>query len=140
MYPAYPLTPILPHVQKRRLDAELERLLESIQQKRTTIAELDECIGNVDRERDDREAEMVDVEKELVKILVEQQKSIVGFVGHLDGAMQRTKELVMQVRLRALRIPFRSPSMLTLFFLLLLLLPPARMRNCRGRRQRSRRL
>jgi len=81
---------------KRRLDAELERLLESIQQKRTTIAELDECIGNVDRERDAREAEMVDVEKELVKILVEQQKSIVGFVGHLDGAMQRTKELVMQ--------------------------------------------
>jgi hypothetical protein len=124
--PGEALTPILPYVQKRRLDAELERLLESIQQKRTTIAELDECIGNVDRERDAREAEMVDVEKELVKILVEQQKSIVGFVGHLDGAMQRTKELVMQVRLRALRINFRSLSVLTHSLLLAVIIAPSR--------------
>ena len=59
---------------KRRLDAELERLLETIEQKRASIADLEDQAADKARVRDEREAEMVHLEKELVQILVEQQK------------------------------------------------------------------
>ena len=81
---------------KRRLDAELERLLETIEQKRSVVVELQECMTGVDRERDEREGAMVTLEKELVGILVEQQKLVLNYTDKLSGSLQRAKELIVQ--------------------------------------------
>ena len=81
---------------KRRLDSELERLLETIEQKRSVVVELQECVAGVDRERDEREGNMVTLEKELVGILVEQQKLVLNYTDKLSGSLQRAKELIVQ--------------------------------------------
>ena len=81
---------------KRRLDAELERLLEIIEQKRSVVVELQECAAGVERERDEREGTMITLEKELVGILVEQQKLVLNYTDKLSGSLQRAKELIVQ--------------------------------------------
>merc|ERR1711871_348245 len=65
---------------KRRLDSELERVLELIEKRRVQIFELDERIGERGRARDDKEMGMIDLEKELVAILLEQQKKVLTLV------------------------------------------------------------
>ena len=54
---------------KRRLDGELERMLETIEQRRINMGRMDERAGKA-RERDNKESEMVDLEKQVVGILV----------------------------------------------------------------------
>lgn len=63
---------------KRRLDSELERVLETIEQKRAHMVTIDNKLTDTTRVRDEKENELIDVEKELVGILVEQQKHVLG--------------------------------------------------------------
>ena len=63
---------------KRRLDAELERILETIEQKRLNMAALEERAAEKSRQRDEKEVEMIDLEKYLVHILLEQQRLILS--------------------------------------------------------------
>jgi chromosome segregation ATPase len=84
---------------KRRLDAELERLLEALEQKRNTIHELEDQGAEKARVRDEREAEMVTLEKDLVSILVEQQKVVLSFVEQGRAMGEGIKSLVTDTRL-----------------------------------------
>jgi hypothetical protein len=61
---------------KKRLDSELERLLDSIEQKRVQMGELDEASAEKSRIRDMKELQMVEWERELVSVLVEQQRTV----------------------------------------------------------------
>lgn len=63
---------------KRRLDGELERILELIEQKRANVTELDEKIAEKSSEKDVKEGHMVEKERELVLILVEQQRMVLN--------------------------------------------------------------
>jgi hypothetical protein len=65
---------------KRRLDSELERILELIEQRRLQMSELDERVGLAGRARDEKENRMIDLEKDLVQVLLEQQKMVLGLV------------------------------------------------------------
>jgi chromosome segregation ATPase len=67
---------------KRRLDADLERMFELIEQKRMEMTRLEKESAEKGKERDKLEASMIDLEKELVQILVEQMKVVLG---HLDA-------------------------------------------------------
>ena len=65
---------------KRRLDSELERILELIEQRRIQISDLDEKVAQRGAARDEKESRMIDLEKELVGVLLEQQKKVLMLV------------------------------------------------------------
>ena len=65
---------------KRRLDSELERILELIEQRRIQIGELDDKVAERGRARDEKESRMIDLEKDLVGVLLEQQKKVLSLV------------------------------------------------------------
>lgn len=79
---------------KKRLDEEFERLLQSIDHKRGVINELDEQGAAKGRSRDDVERQLVDLERQLVEILVEQQKAVLGMVEQGRIADERGREAV----------------------------------------------
>lgn len=63
---------------KRRLDSELEHLLESIEQKRVTMSQMDRRLTEKGHERDDVEMELIEIERKLMEILLEQQKLVMS--------------------------------------------------------------
>jgi predicted nucleic acid-binding Zn-ribbon protein len=65
---------------KRRLDSELERILELIEQRRIQVVDLDEKVAEKGRARDEKESRMIDLEKDLVGVLLEQQKKVLSLV------------------------------------------------------------
>ena len=91
---------------KRRLDSELERMLESIEQKRIGMQEMDEKSADKARERDSKEQEMVDLEKQVVGILVEQQRKVLQRIEEMKGASLDKCRLVMSVA----RLPWPPPE------------------------------
>lgn len=84
---------------KRRLDSELERMLDSIEQKRVNILQLEERISDKAKERDDKEMEMKELEKSLVQILLEQQKQIYTQVDAVKLIEDQCKLLINVERL-----------------------------------------
>lgn len=84
---------------KRRLDSELERMLESIEQKRMNQSVIEQKTAEKARERDEKELEMIDLEKMLVGILVEQQKQILSHVDEGKTVEERCKALASVGRL-----------------------------------------
>ena len=68
---------------KRRLDSELERVLEGIEQKRILMSGMDEKVSDHARLRDGKESDLIDLEKDLVGVLVEQQKLILGMLDEI---------------------------------------------------------
>lgn len=90
---------------KRRLDSELEKMLESIEQKRMGMTQLDNKISEKSRKRDDKESEMIDLEKALVQILIEQQRVVFGLVEEGKGSEEKCK-LVLHVA----RLPWPPPE------------------------------
>ena len=65
----------VPHVRKkRRLDNELEKLLELIEIKRGMLADVDSKILLKDQERSEKELSLVEMERDLVNVLIEQQR------------------------------------------------------------------
>ena len=87
---------------KRRLDTELERILESIEQKRINITDTDDKVNDKGKQRDEKEAEMVQLEKELVSILVEQQRKVLSNIELLRGTTEEKTKLVCHVA----RLPY----------------------------------
>jgi chromosome segregation ATPase len=90
---------------KRRLDAELERILELIEQKRSAIVGLEDRIAEKGNDQNKREEEMVDLEKQLMMILMEQQKVSLGVVQSIASPEDRVKEMLTEVR-----IPWPPPK------------------------------
>eukprot|EP01034_Spumella_vulgaris_P024755 gene24755-31132_t len=84
---------------KRRLDSELERMLESIEQKRHNMAQLDQRVAEKGRERDEKELDMIDIEKQLMGILLEQQRHVLGHIDESRSIEDRCKVLVSVARL-----------------------------------------
>ena len=91
---------------KRRLDAELERILDLIEQKRLQIGELDDRITDKVNQRDEKEAEIVEIEKGLVQILIEQQKIVLGMIEDGKNVEEKCKMIV-----QAVRLPYPAPSL-----------------------------
>ncbi len=85
---------------KRRLDTELEQLLESIEQKRHTMSTIDQRITQKGHERDDLELEMIDVERKLVEILLEQQKLIMGRLDDGKLILDKTQMILGVARIK----------------------------------------
>ena len=61
---------------KRRLDEEFETLLEGIEEKRTQLSGVDEKLLELNDARQMKEDEMKDLERNLVEVMVEQQKKL----------------------------------------------------------------
>lgn len=76
---------------KRRLDTELEQLLESIEQKRHTMSQMDRRVTEKGHERDDLEMELIDIERKLVEILLEQQKLVLSRLDDGRLVVDKTK-------------------------------------------------
>ena len=95
---------------KKRLDAEFERLLSSIEQKRDVLQDLEAQSHDKSRIRDERATEMVTVEKDLVNILCEQQKALLGLVQQLASCTGDRCEATV----RDVRIPWPPPDNPTL--------------------------
>jgi hypothetical protein len=76
---------------KKRLDEEFERLLQSIDHKRGIINELDKQGAAKGRSRVDLESQLMDLERQLVEILVEQQKAVLGMVEQGRVADERSR-------------------------------------------------
>merc|ERR1711988_383 len=91
---------------KRRLDGELERMLETIEQRRINMGEMDERAADKARERDQKESEMVDLEKQVVGILVEQQRKVLKGVEEMKGTAEDKCHLVLSVA----RLPWPAPD------------------------------
>ena len=53
-------------------------MLEGIEQKRHAMAQMDRRVTDKAHERDDLETELIDIERKLVEILLEQQKLVAG--------------------------------------------------------------
>ena len=83
---------------KKRLDEEFERLLESIEVKRGAISGYDQQVASKASSRDMLEAEMVDLEKDLVQILVEQQKAVLLLVEEGRVVDERCREVIKRVK------------------------------------------
>lgn len=84
---------------KKRIDLEIERILEQVEEKRTLIVQLDERIHEKTKKRDDKENELVDIERQLVTLLVEQQKQALKDLYGLTGYLDKAKLLVASVKL-----------------------------------------
>lgn len=78
---------------KRRLDEDLEKLLELIENKRAEIAAMDAKAAELSDLQDDREAEAVRMEQELVQVLVEQQKLLLGLLSEAKELGEEDKLL-----------------------------------------------
>lgn len=84
---------------KRRLDSELERILDLIEQKRIQVAELDDRITEKVRQRDEKETDIVEIEKQLVQILIEQQKLVLTMTEENKNIEEKCKMIIQVVRL-----------------------------------------
>jgi len=82
---------------KRRLDGELERLLEGIEEKRTRLQGVESKLNELNEQKQDKEDEMKDVERDLVEVLVEQQKKVLNT---LNSASVSAKVGLMAVKLK----------------------------------------
>lgn len=79
---------------KKRFDTELERMLDLIEQKRSQIADMDERIGRLVITKDEKESELVDLEKSLVVILIEQQRLVLNQVESSKSIEEKAKMLI----------------------------------------------
>ena len=91
---------------KRRLDSELERILDLIEQKRVQMVDLEDRVHDKVNQRDEKEGEIVEIEKQLVQILIEQQKMVLGMIEDNKGIEDKCKMIVQVVRL-----PYPAPSL-----------------------------
>ena len=76
---------------KRRLDSELENVLMQIEKKREQMIQLDERIQDSTRNRDEKETELIDLEKDLVGVLVEQQRIVLGMLDEVKSMEEKNR-------------------------------------------------
>jgi hypothetical protein len=84
---------------KKRLDGELERLLDSIEQKRVQMSDLDESSAEKARVRDMKELQMVEWERELVSVLLEQQRAVLTLIEECKVFEERGQSIAVAVDL-----------------------------------------
>jgi hypothetical protein len=90
---------------KKRFDTELERMLDLIEQKRMQMGDMDDRIERIVTQKDEKEADLVDMEKALVVVLIEQQRMVLSQVEEAKSIEEKGKMLVkMSV------IPWPPPS------------------------------
>lgn len=78
---------------KRRLDTELERILELIDQKREQMVDLDHRIDDKAKQRDSKESDMIDIEKQLMQIVLEQQRIVLGILDSTKSTEENAKQI-----------------------------------------------
>ena len=61
---------------RAELDEEFEALLEGIEEKRTQLSGVDEKLLELNDQRQSKEDDMKDLERNLVEVMVEQQKKL----------------------------------------------------------------
>ncbi|CAN0387650.1 unnamed protein product [Ectocarpus sp. 8 AP-2014] len=69
---------------KRRLDEELEGLLEAMEAKRKALVAVDGKLGGLAESRAEKEEEMKGLERTLVQVLVEQQKKLLSLLSEVS--------------------------------------------------------
>ena len=90
-------TSVAHRTKKKRLDNELEAMLESIEEKRSRIVGVEAKLTELNEQRQDKEDEMKGLERNLVEVMVEQQKKLlktltsVGAVSSTLGAAAKFK-------------------------------------------------
>lgn len=73
---------------KRQLDGDLEGLFEAIEQKRETTTATEDRLAVVNRDRDEKEALLVGLEREFMQVLVDQQRLVAQQIEELDDTDQ----------------------------------------------------
>ena len=79
---------------KKRYDTELERMLDLIEQKRLHMSDMDERIERLMTQKDEKEADLVEMEKALVVVLIEQQRLVLAQVEEAKSIEEKGKLLV----------------------------------------------
>merc|ERR1711907_679312 len=74
---------------KRRLDEEFETLLEGIEEKRTQLTGVDDKLLELNDQRQSKEDEMKDLERNLVEVMVEQQKKLLKTLTEVNAVKQQ---------------------------------------------------
>jgi chromosome segregation ATPase len=79
---------------KKRFDTELERILDLIEQKRSQINDMDDRCQVLMSQKDDKESDLADMEKDLVQILIEQQRLVLSQIEEAQVIEDKGKTLV----------------------------------------------
>lgn len=79
---------------KKRYDTELERMLDLIEQKRMQMGDMDDRIERIVTQKDEKEADLVEMEKGLVVVLIEQQRLVLSQVEEAKSIEEKGKMLV----------------------------------------------
>ena len=77
---------------KRRLDQEFEKLLERAQERKESMVAVDEKIRAVDDERNRKEDALKELERQLVELLVEQQKKLLEVLSAFNSTLKKNKK------------------------------------------------
>ena len=76
---------------KRRLDQEFERMLARAQEKRDHLVAIEQKLKQIDESRQEKEDEMKELERNLVALLVEQQKRLLAII-RTDPKVEKRKQ------------------------------------------------
>ena len=91
---------------KRRLDSEIERLLEIIDVKKQQMSEVETQMLHVAHTREGKEQEMIDFERQLVSIVIEQQRYVAQELQQMSAWYEKTTGMMSRIRL----FPYPPPS------------------------------
>ena len=91
---------------KRRLDSEIERLLEIIDMKKQQMSEVETQMLHVAHTREGKEQEMIDFERQLVSIVIEQQRYVAQELQQMSAWYEKTTGMMSRIRL----FPYPPPS------------------------------
>ena len=83
---------------KRRLDQEIERLLELTETKRNQIQEIEEKIVNKVKIREEKELLLIQYEQQFIAIIIQQQKEIHKELIDWQSFADRSKALCQMIR------------------------------------------
>lgn len=81
---------------KKRLDEELEKLLESIEQKSLMLKDIEDKLSEVTQLKNAKELTVVDVEKSLVEILIEQQRMVMKLLNESNGSSEEKLKSLLE--------------------------------------------
>ena len=90
---------------KRRIDQEIERLLEQIEFKRSQLSDVDARMAEKTRQREEKELQLIEIERQLMRVLLEQQRQCVKRVQDMAGYPEQAQQM-----LTAIRFPWPPPG------------------------------
>ncbi len=96
---------------KRRLDSEIERLLEIIDVKKQQMSEVETQMLHVVHTREGKEQEMIDFERQLlVSIVIEQQRYVAQELQQMSAWYEKTTGMMSCIRLFPYPPPFAATT------------------------------